>query len=78
MTTGEECDAPETLRRTNVTRPADAVLPNGTTCRGSAGACDVTEACDGSSKFCPADAKSTATGTCGGGGVRRGRGVRRG
>ena len=45
------------------------MLPNGTTCRASAGICDVTDVCDGSSKACPADAKSTAvcrpsTGTC--------------
>jgi hypothetical protein len=32
----------------------------GTTCRASAGQCDVAEVCDGVSAACPADAKSTA------------------
>jgi hypothetical protein len=36
------------------------LLPNGATCRASAGVCDLTETCNGSSPTCPADAKSTA------------------
>jgi hypothetical protein len=40
--------------------PADAFLAAGTTCRPSAGACDLAETCGGTSGVCPADAKSTA------------------
>jgi len=36
------------------------IEPAGTECRASAGACDVAEACTGSSAACPADGKSTA------------------
>ena len=66
---GEICDVAETCDGINNACPADAVLPNGTSCRASAGACDAAEVCDGTSTLCPSDAKSTATcraaaGTC--------------
>jgi hypothetical protein len=40
--------------------PADAFVSSSTTCRASAGVCDLAENCTGSSAACPADAKSTA------------------
>lgn len=36
----------------------------GTTCRASAGACDVAETCDGSSAACPANARQPAGSVC--------------
>jgi hypothetical protein len=36
------------------------VKASGTLCRSAAGECDLADSCDGSSKFCTADAKSTA------------------
>jgi hypothetical protein len=58
---GEVCDAAETCTGSGPNCPDDAVLPNGSTCRPSAGGCDPSEACDGLSKLCPADGKSTET-----------------
>jgi cysteine-rich repeat protein len=40
--------------------PFDLVAPNTVECRGSQGACDLADNCDGVSTVCPADAKSTA------------------
>lgn len=39
---------------------ACGVDPAGTACRTAVGVCDVSETCDGSSAYCPADVKSTA------------------
>src|SRR5439155_3913162 len=46
--------------------PADAFKPSGTTCRASAGQCDVAESCTGSSGACPADAFQPSTTHCAG------------
>lgn len=39
-------------------------LPSNTTCRGSAGVCDVAEVCNGSSTACPADAFRSSSTQC--------------
>jgi hypothetical protein len=45
----------------------DGFKPSTTTCRQSAGQCDVAESCTGTSGSCPADGFATATTTCTGG-----------
>ena len=44
--------------------PADTYQPSGTSCRASAGVCDVAEACTGSSIACPADSFVAAGTVC--------------
>jgi hypothetical protein len=58
---GEQCDLGGGLNGTSGTCCSSScqLLPNGATCRASAGVCDLTETCDGVSDTCPADAKST-------------------
>jgi hypothetical protein len=54
----ESCDG------TTKTCPVDVAAPSGTTCRATAGECDVAETCDGSSTTCPVDGFVAAAATC--------------
>ena len=56
------CDAPDTCNANGVC--SSNTSPSTTTCRVSAGQCDVAESCDGVSKDCPADGFAAATTTC--------------
>jgi hypothetical protein len=52
-------------RRRDVVLHVDVRLPRlGSTCRSSAGVCDVAETCTGSSATCPADVFSTSATVC--------------
>ena len=44
--------------------PADALVPNGTQCRASAGVCNSAESCTGSAAACPADGFLSAATVC--------------
>lgn len=57
---GQDCDQTEQCTGSGPNCPADGVKASGTLCRASAGVCDLADSCDGVSKFCTADAKSTA------------------
>lgn len=59
-TPGEVCDQTEQCTGSGANCPPDGVKPNTTLCRAAAGVCDAADFCDGSSKFCSADGKSTA------------------
>src|SRR5207245_1618562 len=62
---GVVCDPDERCPGTSAACPDDVVQPAGTTCRATAGVCDVAETCSGTAgAACPADGFKSSTVVC--------------